>query len=110
MTEQTSSLDANAARANQTYGGVTARIHDASYSLEHALASIEALISGEDWRSVGDGFSDINAFMDSLKLHHLGGIVDQRKRIATRIKQLQPDVSNRRIAKALGVSDMTVAR
>jgi hypothetical protein len=110
MTEPTSSLDADIARINQAYGGITARIHDAGYTLEHALASLEVLITGDDWKSVGSGFSDINVFIDSIKLEHFGPIVDQRKRIATRIKQLQPNVSNRRIAKVLGVSDTTIGR
>lgn len=35
---------------------------------------------------------------------------DQRKRIATRIKELQPEASNRAIAKTLGVDHKTVAR
>jgi hypothetical protein len=48
--------------------------------------------------------------MDSVKLDRFRLITDQRRSIVARIKQLQPDASNRRIAKAIGTSDMTIGR
>jgi hypothetical protein len=37
-------------------------------------------------------------------------MVIERQALVRRIKALQPDVSNRQIARMLGVSDMTVGR
>jgi hypothetical protein len=110
MTKEKAKLDAHVAGINQAYGEITARVHDAGYTVERALMGLERLITGDDWKSVGDGFDDINKFMDSVKLDGFKLIVDQRKRIAARIKHLQPDVSNKRIAKALGTSDVTIGR
>jgi 16S rRNA G966 N2-methylase RsmD len=103
-------LDVNVASINQAYGELTARVHDASYTLERAFTGLEKLIEGDDWKSVGGGFDDINEFMASVKLDQFNLIAEQRRAIVRRIKQLQPDVSNRRIAKALGTSNMTIGR
>jgi len=51
-----------------------------------------------------------NAFMDSLRLDKFRSIASERKRIAERIKELQPEVSNRQIARTLGVGHDTVDR
>jgi DNA methylase len=110
MTKAKSALDVNVANINQTYGSLTTRVHDAGYTLGRAFEDLEKLIEGNDWRLVSGGFDDINQFMDSVKLDHFRLIADQRKSIVARIKRLQPDVSNRRIAKALGASDMTIGR
>jgi hypothetical protein len=103
-------LDANVASINQAYGGLTARVHDAGYTLERAFRDLEKLIEGDDWKSVGGGYDDINEFLDSVRLDRFRMIADQRKSIVARIKALQPGASNRRIAKAIGVSDMTIGR
>jgi len=110
MTKTVSTFDANVASINQAYGELTARVHDAGYTLERAFTNLERLIKGYDWKSVGPGFDDINEFMDSVKLGSFRLLAEERRRIVARIKLLQPDLSNRQIAKAIGVSDMTVGR
>jgi len=62
----------------------------------------------DDRWALGGRFADVNVFMDSIRLDQFRAVAEQRKRIALRIKELQPDVSNRRIASALGVSHQTV--
>jgi hypothetical protein len=69
---------------------------------------LEPLLVSDGWRHCGDGFSDVNDFMDSLRLDKFRVIADERKRITKRIKELQPAVSNRQIAKTLGVDESTV--
>jgi hypothetical protein len=71
---------------------------------------LEPLLPGDDWKLCGAGFDDVNAFMESLRLDKFRMIATERKRIAQRIKELQPLVSNRQIARTLGISDMTVGR
>src|SRR5262249_8719958 len=49
-------------------------------------------------------------FIDSIQLDSFRIVAEQRKRIANRIKELQPEASNRAVAKMLGVSHTTVDR
>lgn len=97
-------------RASEAYGELRESVHIAGYTFERACGKLEWLLDNDHWRSVGHGFTDINAFMDSVRLDTLKGAAEQRKRIAARIKALQPKVSNRSIAKVLGVGRRTVDR
>ena len=97
------------ASANQAYGALTESLHIAGYTLERAFRShLEPLIGGDAWRRCGQGFDDINAFMDSLRLDKFRLIADERRQIVARIKELQPKVTNRQIARTLGVDEGTV--
>lgn len=98
------------ARANHTYGSLTEGLHLVGYSFERACSNLEWLLEGNRWKTVGSGFEDVNSFLASLKIDALRLAVDSRKRIAQRIKELQPDVSNRQIAKTLGVHHDTIDR
>jgi N6-adenosine-specific RNA methylase IME4 len=95
---------------DQTYGALTEGAHIAGYSLERTMQKLESLLEGDKWKSVGGGFDDVNDFLSSIKLDSFRLVAEQRKRIAARIKELQPDASNRQIAKTLGTSEMTVRR
>jgi hypothetical protein len=102
-------MNNGAADANQAYGALNESLHLARFSLERAFHThLEPLISGDAWRECGAGFDDINAFMDSLRLDKFKVIAAERKPIVNRIKELQPDVSNRQIARTLGVDEGTV--
>jgi len=57
---------------------------------------------------VGTGYDDIHAFMAALNVLDLRVAIDQRKKIAKRLEQL--DASQRATARLLGVSEQTVAR
>jgi N6-adenosine-specific RNA methylase IME4 len=97
--------------ADQAYGGLTEGIHIAGYTLERAFRKLEWLLADNSrWTSVGGGFNDVNAFMDTIKLDTFKAIAEERKKIAASIKKLQPKVSNRKIAKVLGVGETTVRR
>lgn len=97
--------------ADQAYGGLTAEVHIAGYTLERAMRKLEWLLAENDrWTSVGGGFEDINAFLDTIKLDQFKTIAEDRKKIAARIKALQPKASNRQIAKVLGASHTQVNR
>ena len=107
----TGEIDISAADANQAYGALAEGLHIASYSLERAFCvHLEPLIGGNAWRKCGAVLDDINVFMDSLRLDKFRMIAEQRKHIVQRIKELQPDVSNRPIARTLGVHHDTVNR
>lgn len=95
---------------SETYGGLIEGAHIAGYSLERSLNHLEWLLAENRWRKVGSGFADVNAFLASIRLDDFRIVAEQRKRIAARIKQLQPKASNRAIAKAVGVAHTTVGR
>src|SRR5262249_29960588 len=69
---------------------------------------LEPLLLADGWKLCGAGFEDINKFMNSLRLDKFRVIADERKQIAQRIKELQPEVSNRQIARTLGVDEGTI--
>jgi hypothetical protein len=96
--------------AGAYFGRVTAFAHVAGYTFERALAELEWLLEDDRrWRSFGH--ENINEFIDSIKFDkELRLAAEQRQRIAKRIKELQPEASNRKIAKALGTSHQTVGR
>ena len=93
-------LDAECAQA---YGKLHEGIHIAGYSFERACAQLEWLLEGDRWRQCGGSFADVNAFLDSVRLDQFRAAAEARKRIAERIKELQPEASNRQIATMLGV-------
>jgi N6-adenosine-specific RNA methylase IME4 len=96
------------AEVDQTYGGLAEGIHVAGYTLERAWHKLEWLLEADRWKEVGGGFDDVNAFLDSIKLDAFRTNIEQRKRIAQRIKELQPAASNRQIARTLGVDHKTI--
>jgi N6-adenosine-specific RNA methylase IME4 len=96
--------------ASEAYGALREGVHIAGYTFERACSKLEWLLEHDRWRDVGDGFDDVNAFLASIKLDAFRPLAEQRKRIAQRIKELQPAASNRQIAKVLGVNRSTVDR
>jgi hypothetical protein len=99
------------AEANQAYGALHEGLFIARNTLERAFrVHLEPLISGDAWRSCGEGFDDINVFMESLRLDKFKMIADERRAIVRRIKELQPAVSNAQIARTLGIGSSTVDR
>ena len=96
--------------ANETYGALCEGVHIAGYSFERACGKLEWLLEADRWRGVGDGFDDVNGFLASIKLDAFRPLAEQRRRVALRIKELQPKVSNKAIAKALGAGSSTIDR
>jgi hypothetical protein len=85
--------------ADQNYGRAAEAIYAAGHSFERAMRQLEWLLQGDRWQSISPGFSDVNRVVDSFRLDkELKIAAEQRKRIATRIKELQPTASTRRIA------------
>src|SRR5262249_6345511 len=105
------SLGANDAdRPAEMYGRLLEGAHLAGYTFERACTNLEWLLQEDRWRKVGGGFADINAFLASVRFDDLRVLAEPRKRLVRRIKALQPDAQNTKIAKALGVSEITVRR
>jgi N6-adenosine-specific RNA methylase IME4 len=96
------------AEANQAYGALTEGLYLASFTFERAMGRTLWLLRKDGWKKVGDGFEDVNDFVRSLRLDRFKVLADQRKEFVARVKKLQPAVSNRAIAQALGVDHQTV--
>jgi hypothetical protein len=91
------------------WGRLQEKVHVAGYNFERACRDLETLLEGDRWK-LGGQFKSVDDFMGSIGLDKLRGTAEERKRIANRIRELQPKVSNRKIAKAIGVSHQTVGR
>jgi N6-adenosine-specific RNA methylase IME4 len=100
----------DAADANQAYGALTAEFYIAGFTFERAMAGVLRLLKTGGWKKVGDGFDDVKAFVRSLHLDQLRVVTEQRQEFVQRVKELQPEVSNRAIAGALGVHHDTIDR
>src|SRR4249920_3555784 len=94
--------------ASQSYGALIEGVHIAGYTLERAWTQLEWLLEDGRWQRLGAAFEDVNKFLDSVRLDNFRIVADQRKRIADRIRELQPEVSNRAIARVLGVDHKTI--
>ena len=94
---------------HETYGKLIEGLHITGYTFERACSNLEAMLEGDAWRLDGR-FSNPNEFLDSLRLDKFRAVAEQRKRIAARIKELQPAVRNRQIARTLGVRHDTIDR
>lgn len=91
--------------ANVIYGRLIEAAHISGYAHVRAVDFVEALLDGDEWREVGPGFADVNAFLRSIDLSQF---MEERPALVKRIKELQPDASNRAIAGAVGVDESTV--
>ena len=103
-------FDVKSADANQAYGALTEGLYIAGFTFERAMGHALGLLKKEGWRLCGPGFDDVNDFIRSLKLDQFKVLAEQRKEFAERVKALQPKVSNRAIADALGVHHQTINR
>jgi hypothetical protein len=93
---------------NQSFGALVEGVHLAGYTLERAFKKMESLLVDNRWKAVGGGYDDINAFLETIKLDSFKIVAAERKKIAKRIKELQPQSANRQIAKVLGVDHQTI--
>lgn len=92
------------------YGRLLEALHITGYSFERACSDLAWLLEEDRWMRVGGGFDDINVFLDSLRFDNIRLLADQRKKLARRIKELQPKASQRAIAKTLGVGKTTIQK
>jgi N6-adenosine-specific RNA methylase IME4 len=98
------------ADANQAYGALTEGFYIAGFTFERAMARSLQLLKTGLWMKVGDGFDDVNEFVRSLQLDRFKVVAEQRREFVEQVKELQPAISNRAIAEALGVDRRTVDR
>ena len=91
------------------WGELREGLHLSGYGFERACRRINELLYGNRWK-LGGQFKTINKFLDSLCIDTLMASLEAKKRLAARIKELQPKASNRQIGKTLGIAHTTVHR
>jgi hypothetical protein len=97
------------------YGKLQEGLHITGYSFERACKNLEWILEDDRFRLAGE-FEDrpnspgVNRFLDSLRFDQLRPTAEARKRIAKRIKELQPLASSRQIATTLGAHHSTIYR
>jgi N6-adenosine-specific RNA methylase IME4 len=89
------------------YGELRGDVHYAGYSFGRACDHLKWMLQGDRWRCAGR-FGEVNAFMASLDLGSLQKSAEERAELARLIIAAQPTVTNRQIARTLGVSHSTI--
>jgi hypothetical protein len=98
-------IDENA----KLYGKVQEGFFIGGFVIARSLKHLDQLLDDDGWK-FGGMFIDINKFLDSVTVADktLRLATEQHKRLAKRIEEHHPESSNRKIAKALGVSEKTI--
>ena len=74
--------------------------------MERACIGLEWLLDDNRWKTVGKGYENINDFLSTINLSQFKIAVDQRKKLAKRLEDMQ--ATQRAAAAALGVSHVTI--
>jgi hypothetical protein len=91
---------------DQAYGRIEAFLHVAGYTIAKAFGDMEYLLDEKNrWKEFG--FSNVNDFLASFNFKEIEANLETRKRLAKRIKELQPDATGRQIARTVGLSETT---
>lgn len=94
---------------HSVYGQLQEGLHITGYTFARACTHLEWLLEDNRWKQCTPGFEDVNKFLESLlDFKMFRASAEQRKRLANLIKKLQPQASNRQIARTLGVDEGTV--
>jgi phage N-6-adenine-methyltransferase len=96
------------------HGRLMEALHIGGYELTRGLVHFDWLIDKDRWRSLGNGFDDIDVFIESLKLSTFKLTLEQRQSIVKKLASIrgkdQKKASQRAIAKAVGVDEKTIRR
>jgi phage N-6-adenine-methyltransferase len=93
---------------NTVHGRLLEAVHISGYTFERAYSELGWLLDDDRWKTVGDGFDDINAFLGTVNLSEFRIGVEQRQKLARRLREIE--ASQRATARLLGVSQPTVLR
>jgi N6-adenosine-specific RNA methylase IME4 len=94
----------------ETYGRLLEDAHIGGYVIERLFKFVEFLLTDNRWQTVGAGFEHPDDFMASLKFDNVKMLAEQRKKLTKLIKAAMPKVTQRVMAKSLGVGQRTVGR
>lgn len=93
--------------SDQAYGRIEAFLHVAGYTIGRAFADVEELLDKRNrWKEFG--YATVKEFLASFNFKEIEATLETKKRLAKRIQELQPTVSNRLAAKVVGVDEGTL--
>jgi N6-adenosine-specific RNA methylase IME4/Trp operon repressor len=90
------------------HGRLLEAVHLSGYTFERAFSELEWLLDEDRWKRIGGGFTDINAFLATIDLSEFRLAIEQRKKIAKRLQEIE--ASQRATARLLGVDHVTIGR
>ncbi len=88
------------------HGRLLESVHVTGYTMSRACVSLEYLLEDDRWKTLGDGFDNIDKFIKTINLEQFKIAVDKRQRLVKKLDELH--ATQRATAKALGVSQPTV--
>lgn len=92
------------------HGRMKEGAHLAGYGLSRAMENLRWLLEDKRYEQLAAGYANVNEFLrdtgQAFKLLNIDPA--ERKQIATLVKELQPEASQRAIADMVGVSDKTI--
>jgi len=90
------------------HGRLLEAVHISGYSFERACSELEWLLEEERWKRVGNGYDNVNTFIETLRFSGFkdADAIERRVRIAEKLKELE--ASQRATARLLGVDESTV--
>jgi hypothetical protein len=98
--------------ADTIHGRMKEGAHIAGYSLERAMSNLKWLLEESRFEKLSAGYGDVNDFLrdtkEAFKLLRIDP--EERKQIATLVKDLQPKASQRAIADMVGADHLTIGR
>ena len=93
---------------NVEYGRLLEQMHFVGYSMGRAFITLKSLLAEDKWKTVGEGFDDIDKFTRSLNFSQFNILVEERRDIVKLLSEKR--ATQRAIAGALGVDASTVNR
>lgn len=96
------------AEPKAVHGALAEGMHLTGYSFARAMESLKWLLTDDRWRGCGD-YPRKADFIATIDLSAFKHTVEQRRELARLLKEDEP-VSNRQIAKTLGVNPATIDR
>ena len=94
--------------ADTIHGRLLESVHITGYSMERACIGLEWLLEDDRWKTIGAGYERIDDFLKTINLSQFKIAVDQRKKLAKRLEDIQ--ASQRATAAAFGVGVATINR
>jgi N6-adenosine-specific RNA methylase IME4 len=94
--------------ASEAFGAAKEGTHIAAYAQERVIRNVTWLLAEGRWALAG--LNSAGALVDAIRLESYRLSKAEREAIERAVKAADASISNRRIAKMLGVSEMTVRR
>jgi len=94
--------------AETVHGRLLESAHMSGYTMERACWELEWLLEDERWKTIGDGFENVDDFLKTVDLSSFKLAIEQRQKLSKKLESLR--ATQRATAKTLGVNEATINR